>query len=206
MSDQSPYKTLGVPESASFEDIQEARDRLISECSDDRQQREQIETAYDSILMERLRLRQEGKIKVPDRIRFPEKLLQPPPAPVAEPPKQSPAWLQRLLDTPSRADVLWPAGLLAVLGGAVVLYPTEAVLQLAMVLGVGVSFYFLYRKERKLGRSVLLGLGGLILGFLLGGLLDAGFRGALLNLGLVTEVFVSVFTFFILWLVSSFLR
>ena len=74
MSDQNYYDTLGLDENSSFEEIQEAKERLIAQCEDDRKQKEAIEAAYDAILMERLRLRQEGKIKVPDRIRFAEEV------------------------------------------------------------------------------------------------------------------------------------
>ena len=73
MSEQNVlYETLGLTEASSFEEVQSAKTRLSAEYKDDPQRKESIETAYDAILMERLRLRQEGKIKVPDRIRFAE--------------------------------------------------------------------------------------------------------------------------------------
>ncbi len=74
-------------------------------------------------------------------------------------------------------------------------------------MGVGSSFYFLFRKERKFGRAILLTLIGLVLGLLvgtyaLGPLLHSGFpRFAMSN-----ETFATIFTFVILWLISSFLR
>jgi hypothetical protein len=71
---------------------------------------ETIETAYDAILMERLRMRQEGKIKVPEGIRFAERLSQTPPKESTAPAKQSVAWLQQLLDQPSLSEVLLPGG------------------------------------------------------------------------------------------------
>ena len=52
MSDQNPYTRLDLPEDASFEEIQNARDRLIER---DEQNRQDIEAAYDAILMDRLR-------------------------------------------------------------------------------------------------------------------------------------------------------
>jgi hypothetical protein len=36
MSDQNSYDTLGLNESSSFDDIQEARTRLLEECEGDR--------------------------------------------------------------------------------------------------------------------------------------------------------------------------
>jgi hypothetical protein len=77
MSEQSPYEQLGVTIDASFDEIQEARDRLTDQHSGERQVVESIEAAYDAILMDRLRMRQEGKIKVPERIRFPERQAPP---------------------------------------------------------------------------------------------------------------------------------
>jgi hypothetical protein len=93
MSDQNYYDTLGLDENSSFEEIQEAKERLIVECEDDRKRKEAIEAAYDAILMERLRLRQEGKIKVPDRIRFAEETPEKPITQSASPSIERPAWL-----------------------------------------------------------------------------------------------------------------
>jgi hypothetical protein len=77
MSEQNPYEQLGVTEESSFEEIQEAKQRLVQQYQNDSKIVELIEAAYDSVLMDRLRMRQEGRIKVPDRIRFPERLTIP---------------------------------------------------------------------------------------------------------------------------------
>jgi hypothetical protein len=201
MSDKNPYEKLGVGEDASFDEIQEARNRLVKEHGSDRKQVEAIESAYDSVLMDRLRLRQEGKIKVPDRIRFPERLAEPPPEFTPTPPKQAPGWLQRFIDTPSRADVLWPAGLFL---GAGVLSLTAP--PLALALGVGLNLYFLNRKEHKFGRALLLTLAGLIIGVVLGLQLGNLLAAQLQALPITLETFAALVTFLILWLISSFLR
>lgn len=202
MSEQSPYEQLGVTEEASFEEIQAARDRLHSQYNGDEKQLQQLEAAYDSVLMDRLRLRQEGKIKVPDRIRFPERLTPAPASPPSKPASSSPNWLQRLVDTPSQGDILLPAGILAVLS-ALVLYAPAAT-QVALIIGMGTSLYFLYRKEQKLGRAVLLSLGGLFVGVIVGGLL----LGLLPMSGLAVsaEAVVAVVTFVVFWAITSFLR
>ncbi|MFE4105701.1 CPP1-like family protein [Almyronema epifaneia] len=202
MSDQSSYETLGVTEASSFEEIQTARDRLLEACSDDRKEMEAIEAAYDAILMERLRLRQEGKIKVPDRIRFAEK--SPEPALDAPPAVSRPnaAWLNQLLDTPERKDILQPAGIFCLLALAGFYSPA-----LALALGVACSVYFLNRKEHKLWRSVLLTLLGLVIGLALG--LTAGQllipQGAEFEFA-SPEAVAALVTFLVLWLASSFLR
>ena len=206
MTEQNPYEQLRVTEGSSFEDIQAAKSRLRAEYEGNEEQIRKIDAAYDAVLMDRLRLRQEGKIKVPDRIRFPEKLAAPPSTPKVDLPKNSPAWMQRLVDTPSQADILRPLGVSVGLSALIIFVPTAV--QSALIGGVGSTFYFLYRKERKLGRAVLLTFVGLLLGLLLGtfayGLVAGLFANLPLEIGVNT--FASILTFLIFWLVSSFLR
>jgi hypothetical protein len=203
MSEQSPYQLLGVTEDASFEAVQAARVRLTRQYTGDQRRTQMIETAYDAILMERLRMRQEGKIKVPEGIRFPERVAPLPPSFPTPSINSSPAWLQKLIDTPSIPDILWPAGVFLGLSG-LSLYPatSDSVLQLTLALGVGASLYFLNRKEKKFGRAVLLTVAGLITGLLLGGLIASGIAIPMLT----AEKFITLVTFLILWLVSSFLK
>ncbi|WP_416674689.1 CPP1-like family protein [Egbenema bharatensis] len=202
MSDKSPYERLGVSEEASFDEIQEARNRLVEEHSEDRKEVEAIESSYDAILMERLRMRQEGKIKVPDRIRFAERRAEPPPDYSPPSTQQTPDWLQQFVDTPERKDILLPAGFFA--GAGVLSFFISPAVTLA--LGVGLSLYFITRKERKLGRAFLLTLAGLIVGVVLGlqigGLLAAQFT----QIPNFTETVAALVTFVLLWLISSFLR
>ena len=202
MSDKNPYERLGVNEESTFDEIQEARNRLVQEHSGDRKQVEVIEAAYDAILMDRLRLRQEGKIKVPDRIRFPERLAEPPPEYTPPPSQQAPDWLQQFIDTPSRADILLPAGLF--LGAGVLSFVISPALTLAF--GVGFSLYFLTRKERKFGRSVLLTLVGLIVGVVLGSQIGGLLLPQLQQLSIQVDNFAALVTLLLLWLISSFLR
>lgn len=204
MSDRNPYEELGLTEDASFEAIQEAKNILMQQYSGDRQRLQIIETAYDDILMDRLRMRQEGKIKVPERIRFPERIAPPAPSPISTLPSKTPSWLQGLLDTPSRNDILWPSGVFIALSG-IIIYPATAVslVQLALAVGVGSTLYFLNRKEGKFGRSLGLTVVGLIAGLMLGGLLSSL---PMFSMALMPEKFITVITFIVLWLISSFLK
>ena len=208
MSDQNPYEKLGVSEDASFDEIQDARNRLFEQHNGDAKRLETIEAAYDAILMDRLRMRQEGKIKVPERIRFPEARVQSLPKESQTPREQSPAWLQRMLDRPTPADVLLPGAWYLGLSAASVFYPAtgDQVLQLALVVGVGISIYFLNRKEGKFGRAVLLTLVGLIIGLIIGGLIANWLLLQVPFINLTSNQFSTVLTFILLWLVSSFLR
>lgn len=208
MSDQNPYEKLGVSEDASFDEIQDARNRLLEQHGGDGKNLEVIEAAYDAILMERLRMRQEGKIKVPERIRFPELRVQSSPKESPTPREQSPAWLQRILDQPTSVDVLLPGAWYLGLSAISVFYPAagDQVLQLALVLGVGISVYFLNRKEGKFGRAVLFTLVSLITGLIAGALIASWLLPLTPFLNLTPNQLSTVFTFILLWLVSSFLR
>jgi hypothetical protein len=208
MSDQNPYEKLGVSEDASFDEIQDARNRLLDQYNGDAKLLEVIEVAYDAILMDRLRMRQEGKIKVPERIRFPEARLQSLPKENPAPREQSPAWLQRMLDQPTPADVLLPGAWYLGLSTISIFYPAtgDQVLQLALVVGVGISIYFLNRKESKFGRAVLFTLIGLIVGLIAGGMIAGWLLSQTTFISLTPNQFSTVLTFILLWLVSSFLR
>ncbi|MEM6425539.1 MAG: CPP1-like family protein [Cyanobacteria bacterium P01_D01_bin.128] len=203
MSDQSYYETLGLDESSSFEDIQAARDRLVARYQEDEQRQRAVEAAYDAILMQRLRLRQEGKIKVPDRIRFAEKVSEPLPSPKSAPVVSGfNAWFGQLFDTPDRRDVWQAALVFGVLAVAGIYAPP-----LALALGTGSTIYFLNRKGRKLWRSVLITVVALVVGLTLGAsigqfLIPQGFEAEWAT----PDGLAALVCFFVLWLVSSFLR
>jgi len=202
MSEQSPYEKLEVSEDASFEEIQAARDRLIAVAPEDEKRRQSIEAAYDAVLMDRLRQRQEGRIKVPERIRFPERLLESPPSPSLPRVNQSPQWLQRLIDTPDPKEVLLTGGVYAALAAASLFWRNSDALAFLLALGVGFNLVWINRKERKLGRAFLLTLAGLVAG----GLIAVLILQTPLMIPLLPEAFVSLVVFLIFWLISSFLR
>ena len=206
MSEQNPYETLKVTENASFEEIQDAKQRLSQQYSGDAKAVESVEAAYDSIIMDRLRMRQEGKIKVPERIRFPERSYEVPPSSTSTP-VSKPTWLQQLIDTPSRSDIVWSAAVFLALAGVTVFYqnPQDSLLPLLVALGFGANIYFLNRKEHRFGRSVLITLVGLVLGVTLGSGL-ASLLAQSGGLSLAGEQFTTLVTFCIFWLSSSFLR
>ncbi len=226
MSDQNVhYKTLGLTEASSFEEVQSARKRLVADYENEPQKKEGIEAAYDAILMERLRLRQEGKIKVPDRIRFAEKQAKPA-VPVASnggsPASGGSQWLSDLLDQPeSSSELLWPtiifaalAGLSWVLGAsqgagstAQVAAPGALGASLALALGMMCTVYFLNQKTRKLWRSVGLSAVGLGVGFGLGVVIELVLRsqGTQLMPQQLSSLSASI-TLLTLWFITGFVR
>jgi Protein CHAPERONE-LIKE PROTEIN OF POR1-like len=209
MSDQNPYEKLGVSEEASFEEVQDVRNRLVEQYSGDTKRLEVIEAAYDAILMDRLRMRQEGKIKVPERIRFPERLMQAAPKESSTPKDQSRAWLQKFIDQPTATDIIVPGACYLGLSAISLFYQvgsSDQILQLALVFGVGSSIYFLNRKENKFGRAVLLTLLGLVVGLITGGLVSSLIVRQITFISLSSNQFSSVLTFILLWLINSFIR
>ena len=226
MSEQSSYELLGVTEEASFDEIQTARDRLVDASEEESTKVEQIEAAYDAVLMHRLRLRQEGKIKVPERIRFPERSA-PAPKPkekAAEMTQSLPNWMQDLVDQPSSMDILLPALVTLVLMSIAVFYLTPTVtaggdgaLELVLAAGAASSIYFLNRKEGKFGRAFFITVAGMFAGLILGSLLSIPLENTVLAQpqetgGLVTAAtlsvkqFIVVISLAVLWITSSFLR
>ncbi len=208
MSEQSPYEKLGVTEDSSFEEIQDAKQRLLQQYENDPKVTEAIEAAYDAVIMDRLRMRQEGKIKVPDRIRFPERS----PAPKLETKPlisaQSRGWLNRLIDTPSARDIGMSAIVFGGLGAATFLVPGSggSLSPLLLALGVFATIYFLNRKEKRFGRSVLLTFLSLVLGVALGAGIDSVLSSARVVSPISGQQLYALVTFLLFWLSSSFLR
>ena len=206
MSEQNPYEQLGVTEESSFEEIQEAKQRLVQQYQNDSKIVELIEAAYDSVLMDRLRMRQEGRIIVPDRIRFPERLTIPVESkPVTS--SKSPNWWQSSIDTPSAQDIGVPAVIYACLGAITLLVPdpSGSLLPLLLAFGVFVNIYFFNRKEKRFGRALLFTLAGLVLGVALGAGLASLAAKADLNIFGDRQIYALV-TFLIFWVISSFFR
>lgn len=204
---QNPYEQLGVTENASFEEIQAAKQRLCEKHGNDSAVLERVETAYDSIIMDRLRLRQENKIKVPEKIRFPERETE---KSFTIPPivSNNSNWLQQFIDTPAQADILIPSGVFLVLAGIAVFSQDgdNSLLPLLMALGFISNIYFLNRKEGRFGRALLMSLAALFLGIALGSGLTHLLVGQNGGIILGAEQFAAAVTFCLFWLVSCFLR
>ncbi len=59
---ENPYSILGLSPSASFEDVQKAREKRLAEVGDDPKAKARIEASYDSVLMSSLKQRQLGNV------------------------------------------------------------------------------------------------------------------------------------------------
>jgi len=207
MSQQSPYEQLGVAEDATFEEIQAAKQRVIAQFSGDRQLQDNIEAAYDAILMERLKLRQQNKIKVPEEIRYPEKLLTAVPSFTPPSLTNSPSWLGDTFDRPSRSDILTTSGVYTVLGGAALIPSVSSSgLPTLMALGTGFSLYFINQKQRRFKRALLGSLIALVVGTVVAGILVNYLHLPIARIGLHGDIFAGLLTCLCLWIVSSFTK
>jgi hypothetical protein len=211
MSDQNPYVELGVTENSSFEEIQEAKKRLLAQHQEDSPKLQAIETAYDAIIMDRLRMRQEGKIKVPERIRYPEKSVESLPKPSVINTSQTPNWIAQLIDRPSQNEILLPLGVYSAFGSLVAFYPLLVTApqafptSLLLALAFGANVYFINRKENRFGRAVLFSTLGLIVGIILGSVVANLLDTQGINF-LNSEQLACLVAFFLFWVISSFLR
>lgn len=207
MSENNPYEILGVTENASFEEIQAAKQRISQQYSEDSKMVEKVESAYDAIIMERLRLRQEGKIKVPERIRFPERSVELP-APKTPIIQQNTAnWWHQLLDNPSQKEILITTGVFLSLAIITVISLNNnnySSLSLLMGLGFMSSLYFLNRKEKRFGRSLLISLVALLGGVGLGSAIAGTLKGS--GVLISAEQVSSAVSFTLFWFASCFLR
>lgn len=206
MSDKNPYETLGLAESASFEEIQAAKQQLSAQLQDDRIAVEQLEAAYDAIIMDRLRQRQQGTLAVPDQIRFAESQKKSLELPKPSLPSATlPTWLTDLRDTPEPQDVNLALGIHgAIAVGCVFLDVGLASTLLTVALIANV--YLLYRKERRFGRAVVIGLVGLVAGIALGSGLNMLLLTTGVNVAIAPEQILVVTSSVIFGITASLLR
>jgi hypothetical protein len=205
MSQPTPYERLGISTDASFEEIQAAKHRLQTAGSSDPQAIDDIEAAYDSILMDRLKMRQEGKISVPDGIRFPEKSVQTLPLPKLAPPKLGNVELGELVEMPTGRNLAIGAGVATVLAASAALPDTRSDgLPLILALSAGYTIFSLKIKSNRLGRAFAItgiGLVGAIgLTMLLLGAADVSIEG------FGADKIAALVAIVVLWLAASFLR
>ncbi len=206
MSEPTPYEKLGVNDEASFEEVRDARDRLLRDNEGDESQQEAIEIAYDAILMDRLRARKEGKIAVPDRIRYPERLSTViPTALQSSPQRRAPSWLSQLLDNPSQKDIYISLGIFAGLGVVSFFVPAATTTWLSF--GLIASVYLLTRKENRFGRALLISLSGITVGVVLAALTNQVLVvSRLVGDGFFPSSIQMVIILLVMWLHACFLR
>ncbi len=176
-----PYQKLGVAHDASFDDVQQARQSRLDEVSDDPMERARVEAAYDAILMDRLKERQQGRLSSAARTASQKEQTAAAERSVLPSLRSTPSFPLPKLSSPSAS--LLPT--LAMAEGRERLFPlaTHGVLLVlllalpqaspAMLLALGclATVFNLLRRKVKFGRAIGWTLVLLLLGLLLGNLL-----------------------------------
>ena len=181
-----PYERLGVAADASFDEVQAAKLARLDEVGDDSMARSRIEAAYDSVLMERLKARQQGRVSTAAKTASQREQVAPPPPRLAVPslPQlQLPRMAAPRLALPGLALAsgreLWfplaSAGVLLLLLLLVPSFPADLVLALATAMAV----INLQWRHRRFLAAVGWGFGLLCLGLLLGAILTAALPASL---------------------------
>jgi hypothetical protein len=184
-----PYERLGVAPDASFDTVQEAKLSRLEEAGDDPLVRSRIESAYDAVLMDRLKERQQGRVSSAARSASQREQASPPPSRPALsalpslpqlPPSRRPrpSFSLPKLQLASGRDLWFPLaadGLLLVL----LLLMPGATPELLTALATGVTLLNLQRRHGRFLAAVGWSFALLCLGLVLGGLLAGGLGASL---------------------------
>ena len=169
-----PYATLGLPADAGFDAVQAARQSLLDQAGDDPLARARIEAAYDAVLMERLKERQQGKVSTAARsasVREQQPAAPPARLPLPALPKVTPPRLQLPGLALGAGRELWfPLGVSGVLLALLLLVPAaaaELLLALATAMAVISLQWRLGRLLPAVGWSIALLCLGLVCGSIL---------------------------------------
>ncbi|HBH72654.1 MAG TPA: hypothetical protein DDY43_04270 [Synechococcales bacterium UBA10510] len=179
-SGSTPYERLGLSADASFDAVQAAKQTLLDQVGDDSIARARVEAAYDAVLMERLKERQQGKVSTAARTasnREQAAPQAPKQAALANLPQVSlpklklqPLSLPQLVLASGR-ELWFPLAA----SGALLLFllalPSSA--ELVMALATGVCLINLQRRSGRFLPALGWSLALLSLGLLLGGLMAA---------------------------------
>ncbi len=184
-----PYERLGVAPDASFDTVQEAKLARLDEAGDDPLVRSRIEAAYDAVLMDRLKERQQGRVSSAARSASQREQASPPPSRPAlsalpSLPQLPPSRLPRpsfslpQMQLATGRDLWFPLAADGVLLLLLVLMPGAAP-ELLTALATGVTLLNLQRRHGRFLAAVGWSFALLCLGLLLGGLLAGGLGPAL---------------------------
>ncbi|KAK8717596.1 hypothetical protein V6N13_044857 [Hibiscus sabdariffa] len=192
---RDPYKRLGISKEASEDEIQAARNFLISRYGGHKPSVDAIEAAHDKIIMQKFYERRNPKIDIKKKVREVKqsRVVQ--------------AVTSRF-QTPPDKVILKTSLTFLVLGVLTVLFPTEEGPTLQVAISLVATFYFIHDRLKSKIRALLYGAGAFIFSWLVGTFLMVSVIPPIPFLkGLRSfEVLTSLITYVLLWVSSTYLK
>lgn len=190
---KDPYKRLGISREASEEEIQAARNFLISKYSGNKPSVDAIESAHDKIIMRSFYDRKNPKINIKKKVR---EITQ----------SRYVKAVTSRFQTPATSIVLKTSITFLVLGVLTVLFPTEEGPTLQVAISLILSIYFIYGRLRSRMRACLYGTGAFLVSWLLGTFLMVSVMPPVLKGPRSLEVTTSLISYVFLWVSSTYLK
>jgi len=211
------YQILGLKETANYDSVVDAKNRLLGKYEGQMEKKLEIETAYDLIFSQQLKARLSGNLPVSNKVRFADvtapkkrKLLSKK-GPLKLPGGAAIAVRQMSSDSALSTAAVF-GGLAAwTLAQGLFFEPTPMgpdVPGLQLALGTAAAVYLLRENKRVgLGKAGALAIGGLIAGSLLGSGIESWLRVDIVPLGSLSSpgVVVGEFALAGLWAATFFL-
>ncbi|XVE82523.1 hypothetical protein DITRI_Ditri16bG0011700 [Diplodiscus trichospermus] len=192
---RDPYKRLGISREASEDEIQAARNFLISKYGAHKPSVDAIEAAHDKIIMQKFYERKNPKIDINKKVREVKqsRVVQ--------------AVTSRF-QTPATKFIVKTSLAFIVIGVLTVLFPTEEGPTLQVALSLIATFYFIHDRLKSKIRALLYGAGAFILSWLVGTFLMVSVIPPvpILKGPRSFEVLTSLITYVLLWVSSTYLK
>ena len=209
------YSILGLKETATYDSVVDAKNRLLGKFEGQMEQKMKIETAYDLIFSQQLKARLSGSLPVSNRVRFAD-VNTPKRQPAKKGPLELPGGamisLRQMSSQPAITTASVFGGLAAwTLAQGLFYEPTPMasdVPGLQLALGTAAAVYLLRENKRVgLGKAGALAVAGLIVGSLLGSGIESWLRVDIVPLGSLSSpgIVVGEFALAGLWAVTFFL-
>ncbi|KAI5084115.1 hypothetical protein GOP47_0000284 [Adiantum capillus-veneris] len=192
---RDPHKVLGVTRDASEEEIQSARNFLAEQYAHHERSREAVEAAHDKIIMESFRARKNSKINLKSNLK--KKV------------EESPPWVKRILnifEVPPSQIILQRAAFFGLMGVWSVMNPAEGGPAFQVAVSLAGCVYLLNYRLKSIGRSFMLGFGGLVVGWLVGSFIVPVVPMALLPPNWSLEIITALISYVFMWVACTFLK
>lgn len=188
---RDPYRRLGISRDASEEEIQAARNFLVNEYAGHQRSIDSIEKAYDQIIMESFRARRKTKV-------IPKKKF-----------KESPPWVKNLVkmyDVPSTKVILLRTVFYALLGVWSVFNSADGGPSFQVAVSLVGCIYFVNQRVKSIVKSLLIGFGSLVIGWVFGSLVVPYLPPSLFPRTWGLELITALISYVFLWFSCTFLK